>query len=93
MNNNSQLSLTLSKNTNERLFSVKIIDDDILKIIAKLDSNKAHGHDKISICMIKICSTLIGKPLRIIFNHCIDNGIYPCKSKKANVAPIHKKRD
>ena len=85
MNNNSQLSLTLSKNTNERLFS--------LKIIAKLDSNKAHGHDKISICMIKICSTLIGKPLRIIFNHCIDNGIYPCKSKKANVAPIHKKRD
>ena len=50
-----------------------------------VDPNKAHGHDKISICMIKICSTSISKPLRLIFNHCIDNGIYPCEWKKANV--------
>ena len=92
INNNNQLSLTLSNNANERLSSVKITNDNILKIIAKLDSNKAHGHDKISIRMIKIYSTLIWKPLRIIFNHCIDNnGIYPCKPKKANFAPIHKK--
>ena len=58
-----------------------------------VDPNKAHGHDKISICMIKICSTSISKPLRLIFNHCIDNGIYPCEWKKANVVPIHKKGD
>ena len=43
--------------------------------------------------MIKICSTSISKPLRLIFNHCIDNGIYPCEWKKANVVPIHKKGD
>ena len=49
INNNSQLPPTLSYKTNERLSSVKITDDDILKIIAKLDLNKAHGHDKISI--------------------------------------------
>ena len=57
--NNIQLPRTLSYKTNERLSSVKITDDDILKIIAKLDPNKAHGHDKISIRMIKICSTSI----------------------------------
>ena len=90
---NSQLPRTLSYKTNERLSSVKVTDDDILKIIAKLDPNKAHGHDKISIRMIKICSTSICKPLRLIFNHCIDSGIYPCKWKKANVVPIHKKGD
>ena len=73
--------------------SIKITDDDILKIIAKLDPNKAHGHDKMSIRMIKICSTSICKPLRLIFNHCIDSGIYPCKWEKANVVPIHKKGD
>ena len=39
----------MSYKTNERLSSVKITDDDILKIIAKLDANKAHDHDKISI--------------------------------------------
>ena len=81
INNNSQFPLTLSDKTNEKLSSAKITDDDILKIIAKLDPNKVHGH-KISIHMIKICSTSICKPLTLIFNHCIDNGIYPCKWKK-----------
>ena len=38
INNNSQLSRTLSYKTNERLSSVKITDDDILKLIAKLQS-------------------------------------------------------
>ena len=38
--------------------------------------------------MITIC-----KPLRLIFNHCIDNGIYPCEWKKTNVVPVHKKDD
>ena len=72
---------------------MKITDDDKLQIIAKLDPNKMHGHDKISIRMIKICSTSICKPLRLIFNHCIDNGIYPCEWKRANVVLIHKKGD
>ena len=80
--NNSQRPRTLSYKTNEMLSSVKITDDDILKIIAKLDPNKARGHDKISIRMIKICSTSICKPSRLIFNHCLDNGIYPCEWKK-----------
>ena len=93
ISNNSQLPPTLSYKTNERLSPVKITNDDILKIIAKLEPNKAHGHDKISIHMIKICSTAICKPLRLIFNQCIDNGIYPCEWKKANVVPIHKKDD
>ena len=38
--------------------------------------------------MITIC-----KPLRLIFNHCIDNGIYPCKWEKTNAVPVHKKGD
>ena len=91
INSSSRLSLTLSHKANERLSSVKITDDEILKIIAKLDPNKAHGHDQISIRMIKICSTSICKPLRLTFNHCIDNGNYPCEWKKA--VPIHKKGD
>ena len=93
INNNSQLPLTLSYKTNERLSSVKITEDDIFKIIAKLDPIKAHGHGKISIRIIKICSTSICKPLRLNFNHCIDNDTYPCEWEKANVVPIHQKGD
>ena len=43
--------------------------------------------------MIKIRSTSICRSLRLIFNHCIDNTIYPCKSKKANAVSILKKGD
>ena len=92
-NKSSQLPRTLSYKTNERLFTIRITNNDILKIIAKFDPNRAHGHDKMSIRMIKICSTSICKPLRLIFNHCMDSGIYPCEWKKANVVPIHKKGD
>ena len=31
--------------TNERLSSVRIADDDILKIIEKPDPNKTHNHE------------------------------------------------
>ena len=82
---NGQLPPTLSYKTNERLSSVKITDDEIFKIIAKLDPNTAHAHDKISIRMTTICSTSIWKTLRLIFNHCIDDVIYPCEWKKASV--------
>ena len=82
INNNSRLPRTLSCKTNERLSSVKTTDDDILKVIAMLDPNKADGRDKTSIRMIKICSTCICKSLKFIFNHCIDNGIYIHASKK-----------
>ena len=91
--NISQLPRTLSYETKERLSSVKITNDDILKIIAKLDPSKADGHDKFSFCIIKIFSTSICKPLRLIFNHGTENGIYQCEWKKANVVPIHKKGD
>ena len=46
-------------------------DDSILKMI-----NKTHGHDNISIRMVKICDKTIIKPLSIIYKNCIDTGIY-----------------
>ena len=48
INNNSQLPPTLFYKTNERLPSLKITNDNILKTIARLDPNKAHGKYKIS---------------------------------------------
>ena len=65
MNSNSQLSPTLFYKKNERLSSVKFTVDDTFKIMSKLDPNKAPVYDKIGICMRKICSTFICKPLRL----------------------------
>ena len=59
INNNNQLPPTLSYKTNERLSPVKITDDDILKIISKLDPNKTNDHDKTIIRMIKILYVVV----------------------------------
>ena len=52
------------------LSSVSFSHDKIAKVIQNLDPNKAHGHDKISIRMLKAFGTSVYKPLEIIFNQC-----------------------
>ena len=41
--------------------------DYILKIIRNLNVSKAHGHDDISITMLKIYDSVITEPLSLIF--------------------------
>ena len=77
--------------TKNHLSSVTFSQDDIAKIIPKLDSGKAHGHDNIGIRMLKICGSAIYEPLAIIFKQFVDTGIFPCELKKDNIVPIHKK--
>ena len=77
--------------TDSRLSSVRFSQDDIAKIIQNLDPNKVHGHDNISIRMLKICGSSICKPLEMIFKQCSDTGFFPSEWKEANIVPIHKK--
>ena len=67
--------------------------EDILKIIRSFDLNKSHGHDNISIRMIKLCDKEICKPLHMIFVSCMEEGIFSLLWKMANVVPAHKKND
>ena len=53
--------------------------------------NKAHSHEMISICIIKLCGASIHKPLRLVFRACLDQGTFHLCWEKANVVPIHKK--
>ena len=87
----SELPLNLHDTTEKCLNNLNISNNDIEKIIQNLDPNKAYGHDKISIRMMKICSKSICKPLQLIFSQCIDTDSFPLKCKKANVVPGHEK--
>ena len=64
-----------------------------MKVIQKLDPNKAHGQYKISIRMIKICGNSVCKSLRKIFEECWRSGTFPLEWKRVNVVPIFKKGD
>ena len=65
--NSSKLPSYLYYLTDNRLSSVSFSQDEIAKITQNVDPNKAHGHDNISICMLKICGSFIYKPLEMIF--------------------------
>ena len=91
--NSSKLSTNLAPRTDQSITFINFSQDDILKIIQNLNPNKAHGPDKISIRMIKICGKSLCKPLEMIFKSCIKKGEYPSEWKKANVVPVHKKGD
>ena len=89
--NNSVLPTNLPQLTSKCLDSIHFSSSDIVKIISRLDPNKAHGHDMLSIRMIKLCGNSICKPLSIIFKDCLSEGKFPHEWKKANVVPVHKK--
>ena len=77
--------------TTQKLSTIPIEDDFILKIIRSLNPNKASGWDEISPMMVKICDSAIVKPISLIFKSCIETGIYPNKWKMSNVCPVYKK--
>ena len=63
------------------------------KNIQNLDSNKAHGHDKISTRMLKICGDSICKLLELIFSKALLTGVFLSESKRGNILSNNKKHD
>ena len=57
------------------LFSAR----DIGKIIQSFDSNKAHGHDNLSIGILKICGDSTCLLLEMIFKQALLTGAFPCE--------------
>ena len=80
--NDSKLPSALTVHTESLLESFHFSADHIGDIIEKLYPNKAHGHDMISICILKLYGDSIWKPLEIIFKNCLKEGIFPNEWKK-----------
>ena len=59
----------------------------VFKTITSLDLIKAHGHDMISIRMLKLCGGSIYKPLRLILSVCVDQGFFPFVLEKNQRCP------
>ena len=75
--NKSVLPSRLTLLTENSLANCHFSKKDNLQIIRNLESNKAHGHDMISIRMLKLCGDSICKPLELIFKTCLRNGRFP----------------
>ena len=89
--NCSKLPTNLRYVTDKRLRTTNLTADNIEKIIVSLNPNKAHGHDNISIRMLKICGDTIRKPLELIFKKALTTGLFPSEWKKGNIFLATKK--
>ena len=92
INNSNELPSNICKKTDKSISTVTFTSDDIATLIQNLDPNKAHGHDILSIRLLKLCGKSICKLLDLIFQSCIKQRV-SYRMKKANVVPVHKKSD
>ena len=84
IDNNSNLPNQLIYSSENRLSTVRFLEDDISNLIKNLHSNKAHGHDQINISVLKICGKTICKPLECIFCECLNTDLFLLEWKKVN---------
>ena len=89
--NTSVLPTNYESLTDKSVSNISFTDNGIRKIIKSLDYNKTHGHDMMSIRMLKISEDSIYKPLHLVFTASLDQGTFPLYWKKAKVVPIYKK--
>ena len=75
----TNLPTQILRRTNKCLNTINFTKDDILRVISKLNPDKGHGHDQISISIIQICDKAIYKPLNFIYSSWIKSGIFPNK--------------
>ena len=93
LKNDSKIPISEIFLTQSRLSSLDFNEDEILKIIRALNIHKAHGHDDISIRMIKICDKSLLKPWNILFQNSTKSSCYLVIWKRSNIIPVHKKND
>ena len=86
VNSDSSLPSKMIKKT-DSLYSLKFFTENILQIINKLDSNKVHGYDEISIRMSKLCSSSVCRPLQIVYKSCLDR-IFHRNGKKLMLSQL-----
>ena len=88
--NNSVLPISQTFLTQSRLTSLDFSEEKILAIIRASNILKAHGHDDISIRIIKICGK---SPLILLFQNSAKLSYFPEIWKSSNIIPVHEKND
>ena len=91
-NNESVIKIKEKYNTQENSFSfMPFSNEDILKVIKSLSSNKASPVEDIPINIIKNSIHIYSEKLTNSFNECLINGKFLDRFKRADVTPIFKK--
>ena len=83
----------LRNRQNQKFTLNEVNEQTVTRIIENLPAKNSCGYDDISSIFIKRITTSIIKPLTIVINQVLNNGIFPDKLKIAKVVPIFKSGD
>ena len=76
VSSNSVLPSEFTYLTKKYIQSINFSESNVIKITKALDANKAHGHDNISVRMIKLCTNSVAYPLTLIFQNSMAAGTF-----------------
>ena len=77
--------------TDSEITDIILTHADVHSVINFLDKSKATGPDMIPNKLLIATVDIITEPLTILFNRCLNEGIFPNIWKIAHVTPLHKK--
>jgi Reverse transcriptase (RNA-dependent DNA polymerase) len=75
----------------QQLTEIKIMQEEVLKILKSLKTDKSPGPDGIHARMLKECAMELTKPLCTMFRQSLNEGKLPQSWKEGHVTPIFKK--
>jgi hypothetical protein len=93
---NETSPISLLKNTYQKIFQMNIIpvtEGETQSLMCSLKVKGSSGYDGISTMTLKMCNSLISKPLSYICNKSSQTGVFPDHLKYAVVQPLHTIRD
>ena len=76
IDNASEIPATLNIKTTKTLSSIQVAWAEFAKLIEDLGPNKAHGHNMISIRILKSCGDSVLPPLQLIFKSYLEIGTF-----------------
>jgi hypothetical protein len=90
----TDIDISLLKNAYQNDFSqmniIPVTEGEIQSIICSMKAKDSSGYDGISTKILKICNSLISKPLSYICNKSIQTGVFSDCLKYAIVKPLFK---
>ena len=90
--NGPDYKLYLPPSNDATIFLKQATNDEILRIISKLNSNTP-GHDEICLNDISLVIDILINPLTHIINLSLSQGIFPEELKRAKIIPLYKASD
>lgn len=82
-----------SRNDNIDFSSCRFTEDEVLRELTCLPNKFSSGPDGIPPFIVKYCSSILARPLSLLFNKSMISGVFPSEWKKSFVIPIFKSGD